>query len=417
MNERRNGPSRGAGRDKRVLIYSHDSFGLGHLSRCRTIANWLVAQDKNLSVLILSGSPLIGSFDFRARVDFVRIPGVIKLRNGEYTSLNLLIDIEETLHMRASIIQHTADIFDPDVFLVDKEPLGLRGEVTDTLRMLKKRGTPLVLGLRDVMDEPTLLEPEWQRKNVVPALRDLYDDIWVYGLPQMCDPVAGINLPKSVRRKITYTGYLRRELPRGLARPAMLSAVERPYILVTAGGGGDGEGLIDWVLRAYEQDRRIPYDAVIVFGPFMNPQRQKEFRRRVDALPRVHALTFESNLAALMDDAAGVVAMGGYNTFCEILSFDKRSLIVPRTQPRLEQYIRASSARALGLANMLPDDGQRDASVMATALRQLPQQRLPSEVVIPGLLDGLPSVGRLVKRTLASRPPRPSMLETARRRA
>jgi predicted glycosyltransferase len=83
MNERRNGAAKSASRDKRVLIYSHDSFGLGHLSRCRTIANWLVAQDKNLSVLILSGSPLIGSFDFRARVDFVRIPGVIKLRNGE----------------------------------------------------------------------------------------------------------------------------------------------------------------------------------------------------------------------------------------------------------------------------------------------------------------------------------------------
>jgi len=183
MSERRNGAGNGRNRPKRILIYSHDSFGLGHLSRCRTIANSLVAQDKNLSVLILSGSPLIGSFDYRARVDFVRVPGVIKLRNGEYTSLNLLIDIEETLRMRASIIEHTAEIFDPDLFLVDKEPLGLRGEVTDTLKMLKKRGCRLVLGLRDVMDEPTLLEPEWQRKNVVPALRDLYDDIWIYGLP------------------------------------------------------------------------------------------------------------------------------------------------------------------------------------------------------------------------------------------
>ena len=66
-------------------------------------------------MLILSGSPIIGSFDFRSRVDFVRIPGVIKLRNGEYTSLNLHIDIEETLAMRASIIRHTAEIFDPDM--------------------------------------------------------------------------------------------------------------------------------------------------------------------------------------------------------------------------------------------------------------------------------------------------------------
>ena len=83
----------------RLLIYSHDSFGLGHLRRCRAIAHHLVERFKHLSVLILSGSPIIGSFDFRSRVDFVRVPGVIKLRNGEYTALNLHLDIDKTLEM------------------------------------------------------------------------------------------------------------------------------------------------------------------------------------------------------------------------------------------------------------------------------------------------------------------------------
>ena len=59
----------------RVLIYSHDSFGLGHLRRCRAIAHELAKQNRDMSVLILSGSPIIGSFDFRNRVDFVRVPG------------------------------------------------------------------------------------------------------------------------------------------------------------------------------------------------------------------------------------------------------------------------------------------------------------------------------------------------------
>ncbi len=204
----------GPGREhSRVLIYSHDTFGLGHLRRCRTIAHALVERHKDLSVLILSGSPIIGSFDFRSRVDFVRIPGVIKLRDGEYTSLNLHIDIEEMLAMRASIIRHTADIFDPDLFIVDKEPLGLRGEVLETLQLLKSRGTPLVLGLRDVMDEPSALAPEWERKKVLPALDKLYDELWVYGLPQICDPLEGIKVPPSVRRKMVYTGYLERSAP------------------------------------------------------------------------------------------------------------------------------------------------------------------------------------------------------------
>ena len=97
----------------RLLIYSHDSFGLGHLRRCRAIAHHLVERFKHLSVLILSGSPIIGSFDFRSRVDFVRVPGVIKLRNGDYTSLNLHLDIEKTLEIRRSIIHHTAEVFEP----------------------------------------------------------------------------------------------------------------------------------------------------------------------------------------------------------------------------------------------------------------------------------------------------------------
>jgi predicted glycosyltransferase len=88
--------------------------------------------------------------------------------------------------------------------------------------------------------------------------------------------------------------------------------------------------------------------------------------------------------------------MGGYNTFCEVISLDKRALIVPRTEPRLEQYIRASRAAKLGLVSMLKDDGKYDPAVMAAALRALPRQNRPSEVVVPGLLEGLSNVSRLV---------------------
>jgi len=386
----------GAGREKRVLIYSHDSFGLGHLRRCRAIAHSIVEAYRDVSVLILSGSPIIGSFDFRSRVDFVRVPGMIKLRNGEYTSLALHIATEKTLAMRASIIRHTAEIFDPDLFIVDKEPLGLRGEVGETLKLLKQRDTRIVLGLRDVMDEPEQLAPEWQRKNVAPALRDLYDEIWIYGLPQICDPLAGLGLPASIRRKAIYTGYLPREVPSTPLTPEIAALTAEPFLLVTAGGGGDGDDMIDWVLRAYEECGDLPLPALLAFGPFMHTDRQNEFRERAARLDTVQAITFDSRFEALVARAAGVVAMGGYNTFCEILSFDKRAVLVPRTKPRMEQFIRATRAENLGLVRMLVDEGDRDARVMATALRHLPQQSLPSEVVVPGLLDGLDSVNRLV---------------------
>lgn len=151
----------------RILMYSHDTFGLGHLRRCRTIAHSLVEDYRGLQVLIISGATIAGAFDYRARVDFVKIPSVIKLRNGEYTSMDRHIDLHETLKMRQSIIRHTAESFEPDMFIIDKEPLGLRGEVEDTLTYLKTRGTKLVLGLRDVMDAPHLLEAEWKRNEMM----------------------------------------------------------------------------------------------------------------------------------------------------------------------------------------------------------------------------------------------------------
>jgi len=383
----------------RILIYSHDSFGLGHLRRCRSIAHSLVSRFKGVSVLILSGSPIIGSFDFKARVDFVRIPGIIKLKDGEYTSLGLHIDLEQTLSMRESIIYHTAESFKPDIFIVDKEPTGLQGEVVSTLKMLCDRGTINVLGLRDVMDEPSSLKAEWKRKDVLPVLEALYHEIWIYGLKQMNNPVESIGLSKAVKNKITYTGYLDRELP-GDANWVPPVDLDAPYILVTVGGGGDGVEIVDWVIAAYENDPGITHRAIVVTGPFMQPAQQQEFQERCEKLDKVDIISFDSHIELLMERSRAIVAMGGYNTFCEILSLDKPALIVPRSVPRQEQLIRASRAVELGLASMLDPDGERDPAVMATALRKLPNQKPPSAHHVAGLLNGQERIAELIRRRL-----------------
>jgi len=380
----------------RILIYSHDSFGLGHLRRCRSIAHSLVARYKGLSVLILSGSPIIGSFDFKARVDFVRIPGVIKLKDGAYTPLGLHIDLEQTLQMRESIIYHTAVTFKPDIFLVDKEPTGLQGEVSSTLEMLKQRGCINVLGLRDIMDEVGQLKQEWARKKVLPALDNLYHDIWVYGLEEMGSPVEGMGLSPATLAKISYTGYLDREIPSDRNWVAPLD-LDDPFILVTAGGGGDGVEMVDWVIRAYESAGEMPYRAVIVTGPFMPPAEQQEFHERCDALDNVEILTFDSHIELMMQKAVAIVAMGGYNTFCEILTLDKPALIIPRSVPRQEQLIRAERAVKLGLVSMLDPAGERDAAVMVKALQALPDQPGPSSTKIPGLLAGHARIAEMVR--------------------
>ena len=92
-------------------------------------------------------------------------------------------------------------------------------------------------------------------KNVLPALEELYDELWVYGMKEICDPFDGLDLPATVKLKTRYTGYLKRHVPTVGASP-QFNIPEDPFILITAGGGGDGEGLMEWVLRAYEYDSR-----------------------------------------------------------------------------------------------------------------------------------------------------------------
>lgn len=377
----------------RILMYSHDTFGLGHLRRCRTIAHSLVEDYRGLNVLIISGATIAGAFDYRARVDFVKIPSVIKLRNGEYTSMDQHIDLHETMKMRQSIIRHTAETFEPDIFIIDKEPLGLRGEVEDTLAYLKTRGTTLVLGLRDVMDAPHLLEAEWKRNDVLRKIGALYDDVWIYGPPDFYDPLTGIDIPQSVRSKMNFVGFLQRNASKDAGLP---NPEKGDYLLVTTGGGGDGADLVRDVIAAYEADASLTHKAVIVLGPYMSADLRSRFREACDAHPLLEIIEFDNRMEDRIAGAKAVVAMGGYNTYCEILSFDKPALIVPRTQPREEQLIRATRASELGLVSMLSAEESADSLKFASAIKDL-LKRDPPSVSAPGMqLEGLPNISRIV---------------------
>ena len=374
---------------RRVLLYSHDTFGLGHLRRSRALATALTQSGAAASAIILTGSPVAGRFTFPENVDHVRLPGVKKLSDGSYVSQNSGMDIDETTSLRAGIIRSAIDEYEPDLLIVDKEPTGFRGELLPTLAALQAKGrTRMVLGLRDVLDEPDVLAREWARKGALDAAERFYDEIWVYGLRSVYGPTEGLDLSPEARARIRWTGYLRRDVVDAHDIP------EHPYILVTPGGGGDGAAMVDLVLSAYEQDATLAPHAMLVYGPFLSGDVREEFDARVARLGgRVTAVGFESRIEALFAGAEGVVCMGGYNTFCEVLSFDKRALIVPRTTPRLEQWIRASRAEDLGLVRMIDEwrDGLTPAAMIA-GIRALPHQKRPSQAGSEGLLDGLEAV-------------------------
>jgi predicted glycosyltransferase len=131
-------------------------------------------------------------------------------------------------------------------------------------------------------------------------------------------------------------------------------------------------------------------------GPFMPNDLQREFRERAARLPNMHVHAFLPNLDAVMNKAAAIVGMGGYNTFCEILSADRPALIVPRTVPRLEQWIRADRMSRRGVINIISEADAAEPATMARALAALPSRPRPSAAGLTGLLDGFSAINRMV---------------------
>lgn len=340
-----------------ILMYSHDTYGLGHIRRTMAIASHL--RGHGVNVLLLTGSPLVGRFDFPEGVDFVRIPGMIKKTNEEYLPLSIRLSARHALNIRRNIIVATAKAFQPHLFIVDKAPLGLKREVLPTLKWLKRRmpHCRTILGLRDIMDDSESTRREWREKGIYDVLDKYYSEIWVYGNRDYYDSITEYDIPPSVSEKMVFTGYIPRAQPRRAKMAEMreeerLTKKER-LVLVTTGGGGDGYPLMDAYLTMLENMEEPPFRSILVSGPFMpKPMREEVHRRAHKVKARFHH--FHRRMEALMGLADVVVSMGGYNTTCEILSLCKPSLVVPREEPRLEQRIRAEVFKSHGLIEFLP---------------------------------------------------------------
>ncbi len=341
-----------------ILMYSHDTYGLGHIRRTMAIADHL--RDADTNVLILTGSPMAGRFQFPQQVDFVRIPGMIKKTNEEYQSLSIHIEPEKALSIRTEIILATAQTFRPNLFIVDKEPLGLKREVLPTLEWLKEYSpsTVNILGLRDILDDSAVVQKDWREKNTYSYLKQLYDEIWVYGNRNIYDPIEHYKMPEELHDRIKFTGYI----PRKTVGPEMRAGIRKHYrieenekfILLTTGGGGDGYEVIDKYLGMYEHyGTPFPFKTVIISGPFM-PRKSREKLTARAKLLGIKLIPFEARIEELIASADLVISMGGYNTICEILTQGTPALIIPREMPRKEQLIRAERLKSEGLLDYIP---------------------------------------------------------------
>jgi predicted glycosyltransferase len=303
------------------------------------------------------------------------------------------------MNWREQMILQATEQFDPDLMLVDKVPAGVQGELLPTLRHLKtwRPQARLVLGMRDIEDDPATTCAEWEETGARELHDKIYDLILLYGLREIFDPVREYNMSRPAAAKLVQCGYLGRTAPMRPPKTVRreLDAGNRPLIVVTAGGGGDGFELIRNFLEAQSSSTLRERCSFVVTGPLM-PQRQRAILKNAECGEHLTMVEFTPDLMSYLAAADVVVSMAGYNTACEILSLGVRAVLIPRVRPRQEQQLRAERLAERGLARMLLPDHltpTRLANEIESALAVPPP-------VAPLDLGGLARVSRAIANLL-----------------
>ena len=357
-------------REHRFLLFSNEAVGLGHLRRTIAITDRLARADADATSLIVTGSPVQAFFDLPPRVEIVTLPTLRRDRSGNHHSRRLALEDGEIRRLRGEIAQATALTFQPDCAVVDRFPLGLDGELGPTLRALRATWCKLVLGLRDIEDDPAEVRRTWGPEQR-DAIRRLYDLVLVYGpssppldvLDCLRWDADGLPVP------VVHVGYV------GSANGSGPDRLPEDYVLATVGGGADGYAVLAAFVEAVRLDP-LPCPAVVVTGPLMPREEVERLEELAETLD-ITVWRFRPNLEHLITRARAVVCMAGYNTVAEVMRARAPALLVPRVRPIKEQLLRAQELGRRGLQDVLhPDD--LSPSTMREAIDRLLARSRPS---------------------------------------
>ncbi|MEO1471971.1 MAG: glycosyltransferase, partial [Pseudomonadota bacterium] len=208
-------------------------------------------------------------------------------------------------------------------------------------------GTLIVSSLRDLIGKTVLAE----QTDLIARLANRYfDAALVHADPaflrfEECFPEAG-----RIRCPVLHTGFV--------AQPAETQPVasERPFILVSIGGGRIGGEVLETAVEAARLlADELPHEFRLFTGPFLTDAAFAALEARAAGLPNVRIARFTSRLMGQMQAAALSISLAGYNTTMNVLRAGTPAILVPigHYDFDCEQLMRAEKLAALGAVDML----------------------------------------------------------------
>ena len=383
-------------RRPRADFYVQHLLGIGHLARAFRIAQALVAD--GWDVVVLVGGELPPDFA-TGTVPIIQLPPVRAAAGGLSTLVHSdgrAFDAAAQAGRRDRLLAHV-EARRPEVVLIEAFPFGrrqMRFELIPLLEMIRGWPQPplVVASVRDILQESR--RPERVAETVA-VLQRFFDRVLVHGDPHLARLDDSFPAASQFADKIAYTGLVAPQMP-------VSSARGQADVVVSAGGGAVGEGLLNAALSARALSKAAALRWLVLTGPNL----PDEAMVRLEQLGSegVTLARFVPDLAAVLSGAKLSISQAGYNTVADILVAGCRAVLVPYAQDgETEQTTRARLLAAAGHAVVVPE-ASLDATTMAEAIdAALASPATPTRFG----LDGARRTALLLRSWLRDPPARP----------
>jgi predicted glycosyltransferase len=309
-------------RQKRVVLFAHDTQSLGHIRRVARIAEALQGPCASLVVCGMREAAWI----VPQTCELLKLPRWDAMRPLDKPWL--VIEHSDALRLRQQWLLDSVRTFAPDAVFVDYLPFGRNDELRPLLDAIDAAKYFVLRGIVDQVDS-------FLRGEAAEAIGRTFDRIFVTADPRIVNVADEYMLDPLTASKVIYVGYVAPPpMNRDAIRLAHGVSLGRPWIVCSAGGGARAEQFLEHCIRVAADLPDTQVD--VVFGP------RSAVVPMPRSIPNCRIACEERDLPAMHAACDVAVIAGGYNSMIEAASGGTRIVVKPaHTGDNDEQEVHA----------------------------------------------------------------------------
>ncbi|PCI04387.1 MAG: glycosyl transferase [Hyphomicrobiales bacterium] len=335
----------------KVMFYVQHLLGIGHVFRAVRVAQALARAGCETHV-VWGGTKIESLNTDGLQMTYLE---AVRVQNEDFKTL-LKIDgtpiSEEGKQQRGRNLLGLFHRVKPDIVITEAYPFGrrqMRFELLPLLEAVKNADwhPMMVSSIRDIMQENRV---EKRVRESIDLIKNWFDLVMVHGDEALISVGETLQNTDEIADKIVHTGLVTPE-PVNLDIAPSVS----PDVLVSAGGGAVGLGLMKVAIKAMNHCEKFPTNWLLVTGPDLP---QTEFDQLLKDVPTgMDVIRFIPDLARVMAAAKVSVSRAGYNTVGDILRAGTSAVLVPFAGGiETEQLRRAQMMDERGVATLLLEE-------------------------------------------------------------